>query len=55
MALIAVVFLWMQTSSGPQTEPELANMNAQDYEVMVDLDDLLASDDSSSLDESVFL
>ena len=55
VALIAVVFLWMQTSSGPQGDPELANMNAQDYEVMADLDDLLASEDSSSLDESVLL
>ena len=33
----------------------LANMNAQDYEVMADLDDLLASEDSNSLDESVLL
>lgn len=58
VALMAVVFLWMQTSLGPQADPEsemLANMNAQDYEVMADLDDLLASEDSNSLDESVLL
>ena len=55
VALIAVVFLWMQTSLAPEADPELANMNAQDYEVMADLDDLLASEDSNSLDESVLL
>jgi hypothetical protein len=54
-ALIAVVFLWMQTSLGPPADPELATMNAQDYEVMADLDDLLASEDSNSFDESALL
>jgi hypothetical protein len=33
----------------------LANVDAQDYEVIADLDDLLASDDNSSLDNSVLL
>ena len=32
---------------------ELANVDTQDYEVIADLDDLLASDDENSLDESV--
>ena len=32
-----------------------ANVNAQDYEVMADLEDLLASDDSNSLDDSILL
>lgn len=56
VALMAVVFLRM--SLGPTADPEsemLTNMNAQDYEVMADLDDLLASEDSNSLDESVLL
>ena len=56
-ALIAVAFLRMHTSVAPLAEPPsdvLANVDAQDYEVMADLDDL-ASDDNNSLDESVFL
>ena len=54
--LLAAVFLRMHASS-PLTAPSpdmLANADAQDYEVMADLDDLLASDDNS-LDESVLL
>ncbi len=58
VALIAVVFLLDANVFGSSADPEsemLATMNAQDYEVMADLDDLLASDDSNSLDESVLL
>jgi hypothetical protein len=56
-ALIAVVFLRLHTSIAPLAAPSdmLANVDAQDYEVMADLDDLLASDDNNSLDESVLL
>jgi hypothetical protein len=56
-ALLAVVFLRMHTAVAPLTGPRdtLANVDAQDYEVMADLDDLLASDDNNSLDESVLL
>jgi hypothetical protein len=57
-ALIAVVFLRMHTSMAPLAGPPsdvLANIDAQDYEVIADLDDLLASDDNNSLDDSVLL
>lgn len=56
-ALIAVVFLRLHTAVAPVAAPSdtLANVEAQDYEVMADLDDLLASDDNNSLDESVLL
>ena len=57
-ALVAVVFLRMHISVAPLAAPPsdaLANVDAQDYEVIVDLDDLLASDDNNSLDESVLL
>lgn len=57
-ALIAVVFLRLHTAVAPLTGPSrdtLANVDAQDYEVMADLDDLLASDDNNSLDEGVLL
>jgi hypothetical protein len=57
-ALIAVLLLRMHTSMAPLTGPSsdvLANVEAQDYEVIADLDDLLASDDNNSLDDSVFL
>jgi len=56
--LIAAVFLRMHASVSPLAAPSspdmLANADAQDYEVMADLDDLLASDDNS-LEESVLL
>ena len=55
VATLIAVFLWMQPSLGPMADPEFTNMSAQDYEVMADLDDLLASEDSNSFDESVFL
>ena len=54
--LIAVVFLRLHTA--PLTSPSsdaLANVDAQDSEVIADLDDLFASDDNNSLDESVLL
>lgn len=57
-ALLAVVFLRMHTAVAPLAPPPseaLANVDAQDYELIVDLDDLLASDDNNSLDESVLL
>jgi hypothetical protein len=55
-ALIAVAFLRMHTSVAPLAPSDpLANVEAQDYEVMADLDDLLASDDNNSLDDSVLL
>jgi hypothetical protein len=56
-ALVVVVFFRMHTSVAPLAAPSpdmLANAEAQDYEVIADLDDLLASDDNS-LDESVLL
>lgn len=57
-ALIAVAFLRMHTSVAPLegSSPDvLANVDIQDYEIVADLDDLLASDDNNSLDESVLL
>jgi hypothetical protein len=57
-ALIAVVFLRMHTSVAPLAGPTsdvLANVDAQDYEVIADLDDLLASDDNNSLDDGILL
>jgi hypothetical protein len=56
-ALIAVLFLRMHTSVAPLSDPPdmLANADAQDYELIADLDDLLASDDNNSLDDSVLL
>jgi hypothetical protein len=57
-ALIAVVFLRWHAALAPLTGPSsdaLANFDAQDSEVIADLDDLLASDDNNSLDESVLL
>jgi hypothetical protein len=57
-ALIAVIFLRWHTAVAPLTSPSsdaLANLDAQDSEVIADLDDLLASDDNNSLDESVLL
>ena len=58
VALIVAVFLRMHTSVAPVAGPSsemLANVDAQDYEVIADLDDLLASDDNNSLDDSVLL
>jgi hypothetical protein len=58
VVLIAAVLLRMQTAVDPLAGPPsdmLANVDAQEYEVIADLDDLLASDDNNSLDESVLL
>jgi hypothetical protein len=55
-ALLVVVLLQMHTTVVPLAAPPsdmLVNVDAQDYEVIADLDDLLASDDENSLDESV--
>lgn len=57
-ALIAVIFLRMHTSVAPLTGPPsdvLANVDAQDYEVIADLDDLFVSDDNNSLDDNILL
>jgi hypothetical protein len=57
-AALAAVFLRLHMSMAPLAGPSsgaLANVDAQDYEVIADLDDLLASDDNNSLDESVLL
>jgi hypothetical protein len=57
-ALLAIVLLRTHTSVAPLAGPPsetLANVDAQDYELISDLDDLLASDDNNSLDDSVFL
>jgi hypothetical protein len=57
-ALMAVVFLRMHTSVAPlagSSSDMLANVDAQDSEVIADLDDLLASDDNNSLDDTVLL
>jgi hypothetical protein len=56
-ALIVAVLFRMHTAVAPLPAPSpdtLATADAQDYEVIADLDDLLASDDNS-LDESVLL
>jgi hypothetical protein len=57
VALMAVAFLRMQTPVGPLADPtaEWSNANAQDYEVMADVEDLLASEDGNSLDDSILL
>ena len=58
VALIAVVVLRMQTPVGPLADPAAetwTNVNAQDYEVIADLEDLLASEDNNSLDDSILL
>ena len=56
-ALVAVVLLRMYTLIAPLAAPSdtLANVDAQDYEVIADLDDLLAAEDSNSLDDSILL
>ncbi len=59
VALMAAVFLQRST---PPVDPladsptEVStNVTAQDYEVMADLEDLLAAEDSNSLDDSILL
>ena len=56
MALIAVVLLRTQTAivPGPKLNSDkLAIVEAQDSEVISDFEDLLASDDSNSLDDGI--
>jgi hypothetical protein len=57
-ALIVVVILQTHTTVAPVAGPpsdRLTNVDTQDYEVIADLDDLLASDDDNSLDDSALL
>ena len=55
--MIAVSLLWFHTVAPLADSPSdgLASMDGKEYEVIADLDDLFASDDGNSLDESVFL
>jgi hypothetical protein len=56
--MIAVSFFRFHTSVAPLADPRsdtLASVDAVDYEVVADLEDLLASDDNNSLDEGVLL
>jgi hypothetical protein len=56
--MIAVFLVRLHTAVAPLADSSsetLASVNAMDYEVIADLDDLLASDDNNSLDDSVFL
>jgi hypothetical protein len=58
VALIAVALLRTQTSVPDASESRSDKMeivSAQDYEVIADLDDLLASDDNNSWEDSVLL
>ena len=57
-AVLAVALFRVHTSVVPLADPALdtlASVDATDYEIIADLDDLLASDDNNSLDEGVFL
>ena len=56
--MIAVFLLRLHTSVAPLADSSSAtrtSADAVDYEVIADLDDLLASDDNNSLEESVLL
>jgi hypothetical protein len=56
--MIAVLLVRLHTSVAPLVEApsdSVASVEAMDYEVIADLDDLLASDDNNSLDDSVLL
>ena len=55
IALVSVVVLRMQTPLADPAAETWTNVNAQDYEVIADLEDLLASEDSNSLDDSILL
>lgn len=58
VALMAVVFLRTPAPVTPLADAPIevsTNVTAQDYEVMADLDDLLAAEDSNSVDESILL
>jgi hypothetical protein len=41
-----------QTSSEAQVDPVIAQIDVQDYEVVADLDNLLASDENSPWDDN---
>ena len=56
--MIAVFLVRLHTSVAPLADSSsdmLASVDPMEYEVIADLDDLLASDDSNSLDEGVLL
>lgn len=57
VAVIAALFLRVQIPDRNQSDSsdQLALIEAQDSEVMADLDDLFASDDSISWDDAVLL
>lgn len=55
IALVAMVVLRMQTPPADPAADMWTNVNAQDYEVMADLEDLLASEDNNSLDDAILL
>jgi hypothetical protein len=58
VAVIAALFLRVQSPDRNHSDlpaDQLAAMEAQDSEVMADLDDLIASDDSTSWDDGVLL
>ena len=58
VAVIAALFLRVQMPERNHSDPQadnLALMEAQDTEVMADLDDLFAADESNSWDDSVLL
>ncbi|MEN3368798.1 MAG: hypothetical protein V7609_941 [Verrucomicrobiota bacterium] len=58
VAVIAALFLRVQIPDRNHSDSladQLAVMEAQDSEVMADLDDLFASDDSTSWDDAVLL
>jgi hypothetical protein len=55
VALIAVVFLQVPAPVADSTAEVSTTVTAQDYEVMADLEDLLAAEDSNSLDDSILL
>jgi hypothetical protein len=58
MAVIAALFLRVQMPDRNHSDPtadKLALLEAQDSELMADLDDLIASDDSNSWDDGVLL
>ena len=53
--IAAVVFVYKpspQTSSEAQVDPVIAQIDVQDYEVVADLDNLLASDENSPWDDN---
>jgi len=56
VAVIAVLFLHVQTSVDAIRESEgdmLTNVDPQDFEVVLDLNDVVASDEIQSLEESI--